>query len=224
MALVIAGGTAEHSIALPTPEELAPNTVVLVSEMSVRQGTITVAEFRHALLLAAAANGHRSAPKPGGNGYVKLKTSTVESLLEAAWIQGQAAEWGIVVTPRQVARRRHQIIKESFRSRSEYRRFLREARYTKHDVNERVELELLATRLQWRIVGRIRRNHSDEQRAYKEFVAEFNKRWRARTVCAPEYVIDRCSNSSRRPPDQGEARPGVTNGGRPRVTRLAFGA
>jgi hypothetical protein len=27
-----------------------------------------------------------------------------------------------------------------------------------------------------------------------KFVAEFEQRWRARTVCAPEYLLARCSN------------------------------
>jgi hypothetical protein len=80
---------------------------------------------------------------------------------------------------------------------AEYRRFLKESRYTRRDVRERVEIQLLSTRLQERFEAQIAReteDESEEQRAFTKFIAEFNARWRARTVCAPKYAIERCSN------------------------------
>jgi hypothetical protein len=74
---------------------------------------------------------------------------------------------------------------------------LRASRYTRRDVNDRVELQLLSARLQVRLerqIEREARNEFEEQRALREFSVEFNERWRARTVCAPEYATDRCSN------------------------------
>ena len=34
----------------------------------------------------------------------------------------------------------------------------------------------------------------EAQAAFTAFVAAFEKRWRSRTVCAPQYAIKRCSN------------------------------
>lgn len=33
-----------------------------------------------------------------------------------------------------------------------------------------------------------------EQEFFLAFVEEFNETWRARTVCAPQYATERCSN------------------------------
>jgi len=136
-------------------------------------------------------------PKPGEGGYERLERKAIDNLLEVIWIQGLAAEMGIAVTRRQVSSELAQIKKESFKSEAEYHNFLREARYTKRDVDQRVELQLLSTRLQERLQGRIERearNPFEEQQAFEQFVTEFNERWRARTVCAPQYATDRCSN------------------------------
>jgi len=179
---------------MPSPEELPGNMVAVVSDVPVSRGRITKAEFQHALVLAAGRN---SVPKPGGNGYERLKRDTLDYLLEGVWIVGEAAEMGIVVTRSEVAHELALIKKQSFKSEAEYRRFLRESHYTRRDMNERVEVQMLSFRLQKRLQERIERearNKFEEQRAIREFVTEFNERWRGRTVCAPEYATERCSN------------------------------
>jgi hypothetical protein len=48
-----------------------------------------------------------------------------------------------------------------------------------------------------RIQERVARGTSgirDAQEKFKKFVDAYSKRWRARTVCAVEFAIDRCSN------------------------------
>jgi hypothetical protein len=191
------GWSASGSVALPAAEELVPNTVARVSDVPDRTGTITKAEFRHGLVLAAVSAGLQRVPKPGGRRYEQLERRTLNLLLEAIWIRGQAAEMGISVTPRQVSRELTLVKKEVFRSEAEYRQFLRESRYTRRDVRERVELQMLATRVGERLQRRIERearNKREEQEVIQEFVTEFNERWRSRTVCAPEYATERCSN------------------------------
>lgn len=195
--LALGGESAIGSAALPAPEELPSAVVAVVSEVPGPRGRITKAEFQHALLLEAVSAGHRSAPKSGGAGYEKAKTTAIASLLEGAWIVGLAAEWGFSVTHEQVTREVARIKDESFKDGAEYRRFLKETRYTRRDVNERVEIQMLSTRLQWHLSRQIRKetsSKSEEQRAFAEFVAEFQKKWRGRTVCAPDYATSRCSN------------------------------
>jgi SurA N-terminal domain len=190
----------ERSLALPAPEDLVPNTIALVSDVPPAQGRVTKAEFRHALELAAAAQDRRSVPGPREKGYEGFARATLDSLLEAVWLKGEAAEVGIAaITRRQVMRELAAIKRESFKSEAEYRRFLKEARYTKRDVYERVELQLLSVRMQrWleKRVLRDTRNEFEEQRAIEEYLADFEEKWRARTVCAPRIATERCSNGS----------------------------
>lgn len=196
-AALVGAGWSASAVALPTPEELEPDKVALVSEMPAGRGTITLAEFRHQLELEAVAEGRKSAPAPGKDGYGKLKESVVFSLLETAWIYGQAAEWGISVTPGQVRRTLARVKRKSFKSEAEYRKFVRESHYTRRDVRERVEIQMLSTRLRKRIQKQISgqtKTSSEEERAFTRWIDEFNARWRARTICAPRYTTERCSN------------------------------
>jgi hypothetical protein len=156
-------------------------------------GTITSAEFHHALTQAAAAVGRRRAPNPGGHGYRRLKHAAIDALLEAVWLKGQAMKMHIFVTHRQVVSERARVKSESFRNEAEYRKFLKEKRYTHRDVYERIELQLLSMRIQRRIEKQVK-HKSEEQKVFREFVTEFNERWRGWTVCAPAYVMRRCSN------------------------------
>jgi hypothetical protein len=177
-----------------TPVELPTNTVAIVSEVPAGTGTITKREFNRGLVQAAAQAGLRSAPKPGGNGYGKLKELTIGELLDAVWIRGQAMEMGIDVTPRKVSRELALLKKQAFKNEAQYHRFLKESHYTRRDVRERVELQLLSTAIQRQVARGAGGGEAATQKAFSDFVDAYSKRWRARTVCAPEYAIDRCSN------------------------------
>lgn len=182
---------------LPASEELVPNTVARVSEVGDRTGTITRAEFRHQVVLAAVAAGRERVPGPKTPAYEQFARNALQSLLEMVWIRGEAAAWDVVVTHREVKRQLALIKRESFESAAEYRRFLRESRFTRRDIYERVEFGLVAEELRRRLQKRIARearNPYEERRAWQEFIAEFNERWRERTVCAPAYATERCSN------------------------------
>ncbi len=183
-------------MALPAPEDLPDDTLAVIDEVPGGHGKITMAEFRHGLELTAVQKGRRALPRPGTGGYGKLAHATLDFMLEGAWIYGQATEWSISVTPGQISRTVAQIKRESFKNGTEYRRFLHETHYTRHDVYERVEIQLLSTRLQSRLRRELGKGvtRKSEQRAFEEFVKEFTERWRARTVCAPRYATERCSN------------------------------
>jgi hypothetical protein len=170
----------------PLPVALPGNTVALVSHVPTGLGTITKQEFHRALIQQVAASGRNSVPKPGQKGYEQLRVAVVGERLDAVWIQGQAVEMGLLVTNRQISRELREIKKQNFKSNADYRRFLKDSHFTVQDVRERVKLQMLSVLVQEK-VGR-------NAKAFKQFVAAYSKRWRARTVCAPEFVIDRCSN------------------------------
>jgi parvulin-like peptidyl-prolyl isomerase len=199
LAVAFMGATcgAAGAVALPAPDDLPSGTVALVSDVPVRHRAVTAAEFRHSLVLVAAQMGRRTVPGHDSRAYAKVEHQAMSSLLEAAWIYGEADERGIAVTHAQVAREVASVKKESFKSEAEFHAFLKESHYTRRDVNERVEIQLLSSRLQGQIgleIERQSRNESEERRAWGEFVADFQEKWRGRTVCAPAYATDRCSN------------------------------
>lgn len=196
-AAFMGAGWSAASVAAPSvPGEPAPGTVAVISELPRGAGTITKAEFWHQLVLSSVQAGLDSPPSRDGKRYEKLKTAALDSQLEAVWILGQAKEWGIHVTRGEVRRELASIKEESFRSSAEFRRFMKKNRYTYRDLRERVRTQILSTQLQERLQEKIgkRVGPKAEQRAFREFIDEFVERWRSRTVCAPEYVTERCSN------------------------------
>jgi hypothetical protein len=193
---MLGGGSASGSAVLPDPDDLPTTLVAVVPAVPGPRGRITKGEFQHALLLDAVSAGRRSALRPGEAGYGKSKIAALQNLLERAWIVGLAAEWGIFVTHGQVSREVARV-KESFKDRAAFRRFLKESRYTRRDVNGEVEIQMLSARLRWSLSRRIHKetsSKSEEQRAFGEFVTDFQESWRSRTICAPDYAISRCSN------------------------------
>jgi hypothetical protein len=181
----------------PPPESLAANVVAIVAQVPDRKGkedgVVTSKEFDHAFDQKAAADGRRITPKPGGEGYEKLKHKAIKELLEFSWIRGQAAEMGIGLRPPQVSRKLAKLKKQAFKNGAQYRRFLKEAHFTRGDVHERVEVQMLSERIQERIVAGLP-SEAAAVKAFRRFVAEYEKRWRGRTVCAPGYVTELCSN------------------------------
>jgi hypothetical protein len=180
------------SAALPAPEELVPNTIVRIDEAASRDDeTITRAELRHGVALAA--EGIRPVPRPGEKRYEPLERAALAGLIEPVWIRGQAAEMEIVVTRDQVRSQLAKVKRETFTTGADFRTFLKGTPFTRRDIYERVELQLLVARLQRRVVAGVK-SEAEKQKAFSEFLDEFNERWRARTVCAPEHVTVRCSN------------------------------
>jgi hypothetical protein len=182
----------------PPPTELPANVVAIVARVPDRGGEgggiTTKKEFHHALVQAVAQKGLKTVPEPGRNGYGKLKDAAMGELLDDSWIRGQAAEMGIGVRPREVARELEKLKRQAFKNGAQYRRFLREAHYTRRDVKENVEIQMLSERIQERVAAGIS-SEAGVQKAFSKFVSEYEVRWRARTVCAPEYLVDRCSNA-----------------------------
>jgi hypothetical protein len=154
----------------------------------------TKKEFHHALAQAAAQKGLKTVPEPGRNGYGKLKDKAIGELLDDSWIRGQAAEMGIGLRPRKVSREIEKLKRLAFKNGAQYRRFLREARYTRRDVRERVEIQMFSERIQERVAAGIG-SEAELQKAFAKFVSEYGVRWKARTVCAPGFVTNRCSNA-----------------------------
>jgi foldase protein PrsA len=125
--------------------------VAIVQNVPDDIGTIGEAEFKAALLRQAAQGGLKKPPQPGGKKYEELKEAALGELLDTIWIQGEAEELGISVTPKQVATELAQVKKTNFKSEAEYQKFLKTSHFTRADVLARVKLQLLSTQIQERI-------------------------------------------------------------------------
>jgi parvulin-like peptidyl-prolyl isomerase len=122
--------------------------VALVQNVPEDIGSVSEADFKRALLQQAAQAKLKGTPKPGDDKYEELKTAALGELLDTIWIQGEAEELGIAVTPKQIAAELAQIKKTNFKTEAEFQKFLKTSRFTNEDVLARVKLQLLSTQIQ----------------------------------------------------------------------------
>lgn len=127
--------------------------VAKIEDVPGEVGTITQADFDHAFEQAVAQAGLKKAPKPGDAQYEDIKKTALGSLLDAAWLQGEADEMGVSASDEEIADKLKEIKQQNFKSNAEYRKFLKKSHYTASDVDERVELQLLTEKIQEKIIN-----------------------------------------------------------------------
>jgi foldase protein PrsA len=125
--------------------------VAIVQHVPDDIGTVSEADFKRALLQQAAQGKLKAVPKSGTKKYEELKSAALGELLDTIWIQGEAEELGISVTPKQIATELAQIKKQNFKTAAEYQKFLKTSKFTQADVLARVKLQLLSTQIQEQI-------------------------------------------------------------------------
>jgi parvulin-like peptidyl-prolyl isomerase len=145
---LFAGYAIAHGIGHPS---VPSGDVAIVQEVPDSIGTISEADFRRALVQQAAQAKLKTPPKPGEKKYEELKTAALGEILDTIWIQGEAEELGIQVTPKQTGTELAQIKKTNFKTEAEYKQFLKTSHFTKADVLARVKLQLLSTQIQEQI-------------------------------------------------------------------------
>lgn len=134
--------------------DVPSGAVAIVEDVPDEIGTITEADFKRALLQQAAQDESKKLPKPGEDKYDELKEAALSELLDTIWLQGEAEELGIEVTPRQIDTELAQIKKQNFKSEAEYEKFLKTSRFTQADVLDRVKLQVLSTQIQEQMTGK----------------------------------------------------------------------
>jgi foldase protein PrsA len=122
--------------------------VALVEDVPEEIGSISQADFDRELLQQAAQNGEKRSPRPGDEKYDELREAAMGELLNRTWLQGEAEELGIEVTPRQIDTESAQIKAQNFKTPAEYEKFLKTSRFTGEEFRERVKLQLLSTAIQ----------------------------------------------------------------------------
>jgi parvulin-like peptidyl-prolyl isomerase len=142
--------------------------VAVVEDAPSGLSPITEARFKHALLQTSAQNQEKKLPKPGEEKYEELKKKTLEEMLNSIWIQGQAEEMGISVTPKEVLKELTKLKKRAFKTEKQYREFLKEAHFTKADVLERVKVQMLTEQIQEQIAEEASQPSKSEIETYYE--------------------------------------------------------
>lgn len=142
--------------------------VALVDGVPSEVGEVTEEKFEQALEQSSKQGGEKKVPKAGSKKYEELKESTLGTIFETIWLQGQAEEWGIEVSEAEVAKELKKLKKESFKSEAEFKKFLKESGFTPEQVNERVELQILSTKLQKQLEEQTPKPNKSDVEAYYE--------------------------------------------------------
>jgi parvulin-like peptidyl-prolyl isomerase len=114
---------------------------------------VSEAELKSAVLQQVAGGGLKKVPKPGSKKAEELREAAQGELLEAVWIHGEAEAFGISVTDKQVETELAQIKKTNFPTAAAFKEFLETSKLNEDEVNEKVKLQLLSTKLQEVVTG-----------------------------------------------------------------------
>ena len=136
---------------LPSPNEMPPRTVALVIHVPRAAGTVTRVEFDHAFEQAVAQSGKKMPPKPGTKEYESLNETAINALLEPIWLEGLGEEMGFEFSEKEIEKELQKLKGENFKTSAEYKKFLKEAHYTREDVLQRVKLQKLSTEIQTKL-------------------------------------------------------------------------
>jgi parvulin-like peptidyl-prolyl isomerase len=142
--------------------------VAVIEDAPPGLGTVTEAQLRHAIVIAAAAGQVKPAPKPGDEKYEELKKAALSELFESVWIQGLAEEMGISATPKEIAKELKKVETQQFESKKQFQEFLKEAHFTPADVKERITILILKEQIQEQIQGEPSVPSSREIKEYYE--------------------------------------------------------
>lgn len=142
--------------------------VAVVEKVPSEIGNVSQERFDRAMRQTAAAAGQNKVPKPGEAQYDELKDQALNSLFEIIWLQGLGEEMDVEVTDEKVAEELKKVKEENFPKPAEYRKFLKEAKYTRADVLERVRLQVISGEIQKQLQEEAPQPSSNEIEAYYE--------------------------------------------------------
>jgi hypothetical protein len=143
-------------------------------------GTITRAEYDCALRQTAARAGLPRVPEPDNPQFADLREAAIGDLLDTAWIRGEASEQGITASQGEIDAQLEQIVSQNFRCPSgedpfqceEFKRFLERSSFSRSDVRQRVELQVLSTELQSQVTQEAPDISADQIQDYYEDATE----------------------------------------------------
>lgn len=120
----------------------------LVEDTPSGEAAITEAEAKRAIAQQIKQAELKKAPEPGSARYEELKTAAMNELLDIIWIEGEAEELNISVTDKQVEEKLDEAKEQNFPTKAAFDEFLETSGFTQKEVERRVRLQELGTRIQ----------------------------------------------------------------------------
>jgi parvulin-like peptidyl-prolyl isomerase len=117
--------------------------------VAVVDGTaITQEDFDSAFQQAASQSGLDAPPAPGDEQYEQVRDQALSTILDTAWIEGEAERQGVEVTDKEVSDTFTQLKSENFQTEEEYQQFLQQSGLTQEDIDQRVRLQVISQKIQ----------------------------------------------------------------------------
>jgi foldase protein PrsA len=161
--LLFAGYALAEGLSNPS---VSSGNVAHISDVPDDVANISEGELRRSILRQAA--GEKEPPKPGSDKYEELQDKAMTELIEGVWLRGEAEELDITVTDKQIEDELATIKKENFPTEEAFSKFLKESKFTRDEVNDLVELQILAQNVQERISSQAPPPSSSEIEEYYE--------------------------------------------------------
>jgi foldase protein PrsA len=150
--------------------------VAVVQDAPAGLSPISKADFDRALQQTAASQSVKTIPKPGSAQYEQLKQGAMNSLLDAVWIQGEAADLGVTATPTEIASLLKQTISQNFKTQAEFDKFKKQAGFNQADIRTRIRLQILSNKIQAEVLkGLPKASSSQIEDYYKEAKTQFQQ-------------------------------------------------
>jgi parvulin-like peptidyl-prolyl isomerase len=143
----------------------------IVKSVPSGEGTVSEAKVKRATaqqIASAISESKEKAPKRGSKKYEELQQAALGELLDEIWIKGQAEEMNISATSKQLEESLNEIKKQNFPTEAAFQEFLKKSHFTRQDVNDRVELQVLSSEIEERVKSESEPASASEIQAYYE--------------------------------------------------------
>lgn len=147
----------------PSGEEVA-----VVEDVPGEAGTITRQELDRTIRQTALQSGLREVPERGGEQYEEMRETALNTLLDIAWVEGQAEEMGIDVGEERLEEELEGIKQESFESEAEFDEFVKESGFSDAEVDELLRVQILSEDIQEQLLSEAPSPSGGEIEAYYE--------------------------------------------------------
>jgi foldase protein PrsA len=106
--------------------------------------------------------------EPGSDKYEELKEKAMTELVEGVWLRGEAEDFELTVTDKQVEDELATIKKQNFPTEAAFKKFLKQSNFTREEVNDLVELQILGREVQELVTSQTPPPSSSAIEAYYE--------------------------------------------------------
>jgi parvulin-like peptidyl-prolyl isomerase len=152
--------------------------VALVQSVPSEIGHVSEAQYKRAALQQLERLSLKKLPKPGTKKSEELTEAAMGELLSEIWVIGEAEELGITVTEKQVENELANVKKQNFPTEKAFQEFLKTSHFTPEEVNKKLEVKLLSTKIQEQVTneGEPASNAEIEEYYEAEKAAQFTEK------------------------------------------------